>query len=249
MNTVFLESIINEIQPQYLLHCAWCLSSLFAKENYDFLASGIHLIQRFIQNGGKRIVCVGSQSEYGQRDHRLAESDIVDHFPSDYGFCKHSLYRIAHRLCSSSNVSFGWGRVFTAYGKDFHGRNEIGALWEKFLRKEAIILSNGFIQRDFIYVKDAAMALVHLLQSDVTGAVNICTGQATSVRHLITQFARKIGRENLLQFNDRPCNKFPITVGDPTRLIQEVKFTPRYTMEQGLEEIAQAFLREANGSL
>ena len=84
---------------------------------------------------------------------------------------------------------------------------------------------------------------MQFLESDVEGTVNICTGKATSVKDFVRLFAKKVGKEHLLVFKDDCADQIPVQFGDNTRLVEEVGYTPRYTVEQGLSEIAEEFLK------
>ena len=72
------------------------------------------------------------------------------------------------------------------------------------------------------------------------GAVNISTGKAVSLAEYARCIGRMLGKEELLDLKDLPTTQPPIIVGDNTRLINEVGFTPRYTMESALKEIIES---------
>ena len=235
------------IKPEYLLHLAWDRSSVYAIHaplQYSFLASGIRLAQAFVENGGKRVLYAGSLSEYATSDHPLKETDALDLARTHYAFCKHRLHEIADRYFHASGVSFGYGRISASYGLGDTYRNRLmGFLWEACLNDHVLVNKGGSLLRDFIYIKDVATALVQFLMSDVEGTVNICTGKATSIKGFVTLFAKKVVKEHLLRFREDCAEQSPVCVGDNTRLVNEVGYVPRYTIEQGLSEIAEEFLK------
>ncbi|MEM9420238.1 MAG: GDP-mannose 4,6-dehydratase, partial [Planctomycetota bacterium] len=106
------------------------------------------------------------------------------------------------------------------------------------LAEEPAQCSAGTQERDFIYVGDVADALNRLLVSNVTGAVNIGTGQAVAVRNIAQTIGQIVGRPELLQFAAQTTggDDFPRVVADPKRLQEEVGFTPRFDLRAGLSK-------------
>ena len=247
LDDVFIDRMMAEIKPEYLIHLAWDRSSVYEKHaplQYTFLSSGIRLTQAFVENGGERALYAGSFAEYAASDRPLKETDALDLTRTHYAFCKHHLHEIAERYFCASGVSFGYARIGGSYSlEDMHKNRLMGSLYKAFLNDQMFVFRDRSLSRDFIYVKDTAAALVQFLESGVEGTVNICTGKATSVRDFVTLFAKKVGKEHLLVFKDDCADQVPVQFGDNTRLVKEVGYTPRYTVEQGLSEIAEEFLK------
>lgn len=246
LDDTFINHLMAGVKPEYLLHLAWDVNegNYQSNENYSFLSSGIRLAQAFAENGGKRALYAGSFAEYATSDCPLKETDAVDLSRTHYAFCKHHLHEIAERYFRANGVSFGYARIAGSYSlEDTHKNRLMGSLWKAFLNDQTFVFKDRSLSRDFIYVKDVASALVQFLESDVEGTVNICTGKATSIKDFATLFAKKVGKEHLLIFKDDCADQMPIQFGDNTRLVKEVGYTPRYTVEQGLSEIAEEFLK------
>ena len=54
LDDAFIDRMMAEIKPEYLIHLAWDISEgyLQSNKNYSFLSSGIHLVQTIQKNGG-----------------------------------------------------------------------------------------------------------------------------------------------------------------------------------------------------
>ncbi|MBR1843511.1 MAG: NAD(P)-dependent oxidoreductase [Opitutales bacterium] len=246
LDGTFIDRMMAGIKPECLLHLAWNLEEghYQSNKNYSFLSSGIRLAQAFAENGGKRALYIGSFAEYATSDRPLKETDALDLDQTHYAFCKHHLHEIAERYFRVNGVSFGYARISFNFGaRNIHRHRFMGLLLEHFRNDQPLVIKGGSLLRDFIYVKDTTAALVQFLGSDVEGTVNICTGKATSTKDFVTLFAKKVGKEHLLVFKDDCADQVPIQFGDTTRLVKEVGYTPRYTVEQGLSEIAEEFLK------
>ena len=246
LDGTFIDRMMAGIKPECLLHLAWHLEEGYfqSNKNYSFLSSGIRLAQAFAENGGKRALYAGSFAEYAASDRPLKETDALELTRTHYAFCKHHLHEIVERCFRTNGVSFGYARIAGSYSlEDTHKNRLMGSFWKAFLNDQTFVFKDRSLFRDFIYVKDTAAALVQFLESGVEGTVNICTGKATSVKDFVTLFAKKVRKEHLLVFKDDCADQVPIQFGDNTRLVKEVGYTPRYTVEQGLSEIAEEFLK------
>lgn len=235
-----ITSIMRELQPQYLLHFAWKTTGCFNSNiNFDFLSSSINLIESFGDNGGKRMVIAGTYIEYGYNDETLNDRTSPIHPIHLYGQCKDYLHKIAKLYCDSNNISLGWGRVFSAFGKESDPRRLTPDVINSLSANREVVIRSGRLLRDYMYSKDVAGAFAALLDSTVEGAVNICTGVETSVQNYCMMLASKMGKEHLLRFEDISSNQQHRVVGDNSRLLEEVGFSPQYTMEQAIKEILE----------
>jgi nucleoside-diphosphate-sugar epimerase len=87
-------------------------------------------------------------------------------------------------------------------------------------------------------VKDVAAAFVSLLASDVTGAVNIASGRPVSLEEVIDKVAVKLGRRHLIRLGavPAPADEPPSLTAEVGRLRDEVGWSARYSLDQGVEE-------------
>ncbi len=238
----FVGKTLDALRPEYLLNMAWATTGdyLVSDINYSFLAAGIHLARRFAAAGGRRAVFAGTCFEYRFRDEPLREDGPLEPGRNNYTFCKNALREIAGRIFAAKGVSFGYGRIFYVYGRRENATRLAGRIVENLLHGERVRITAGPLLRDYIYARDIAGAFAALLDSAAEGPVNICTGKAVSIRDFTLAIARRIGRENLVDFEDDCANQPPIIVGDNTRLLKEVGFRPAYTVDEAVAEILEA---------
>ena len=234
-----IDNLLSEIRPEYMLHYAWLSTGLFNdNSNFDFLTSSIDLLKSFAKYGGKRVVMAGTYAEYGYHNETLKETMPAEPI-NIYSQCKDFVHQIAEAYCQNNNISFGWGRIFSAFGKEKDPRRLTSDVINHLKNNQEVVIRSGSLVRDYIYTKDIAAAFVKFLESDVNGIVNICTGKDTSIHDYVMKIAQIMEKENLVVFNEQKSPQQVRVVGDPTRLNKEVGFTPKYSIEQALKEILE----------
>ena len=83
-----------------------------------------------------------------------------------------------------------------------------------------------------------ADALVRLLESDVIGPINVASGQAVTLRDIVSQIGEQTGRTDLIQFGAIPqaATDTPLVVADTSRLTSELEWRPRWDLARGIEK-------------
>ncbi len=232
-----VDKMFSDVQPEYLLHYAWLSTGLFNDNmNFDFLTSSIDMLKSFHKYGGKRVVMAGTYAEYGYHNETLKETMPAEPI-NIYSQCKDFVHKIAEVYCYNNNVSFGWGRIFSAFGKEKDPRRLTSDVINHLSANQEVVIRSGSLIRDYIYTKDIAAAFVKFLDSNVEGVVNICTGKDTSIHDYVMKIAQAMGKENLVVFNEQASSQQVRVVGDSTRLNKEVGFVPQYSIEEAITEI------------
>jgi len=105
------------------------------------------------------------------------------------------------------------------------------------LRAEPAKSSHGKQVRDYMHVQDVADGLVALLKSPATGAFNIASGNATSIRTIVERIGHIIGRPELLQIGALPAraNDVALVLGDPEKTHREIGWRSSIDLETGLK--------------
>ena len=93
---------------------------------------------------------------------------------------------------------------------------------DKLSKNEEVIIKSGDLYKDYMYSKDIAGAFVALLNSNVQGSVNICTGKAISIKDFALEIGKQMGKENLIKFKNEISNQPPLIIGDNTILIYPI---------------------------
>ena len=92
-----------------------------------------------------------------------------------------------------------------------------------------------------MHVADVARAHVELLASDVQGAVNVASGEATTIKHVAQLVAQEFGCSDSVDFGAvmSRSQEPPVIVADVARLRDELGFRPQYDLKHGIAQTVQ----------
>ena len=230
------------VQASHLLHFAWYVNPKDYKTspaNDRWAAATLSLLEAFKANGGVRAVLAGSCIEYdwSTAEESYSEEMTAKDHPTAYGHAKNETRHLAEAFCEKSGVSFAWGRIFFLYGPHEARARLVPYVITSIEGGTPALLGSCEQLRDYMYVKDVADAFSALVDSNVTGVVNVCSGIALSVKDLVLNIAQALGKTDLIRFGARPDRDEPARIaGDIHRLKEEVGWQPRYSLEQGIQE-------------
>lgn len=232
-------NLVFKLKPEYLLHLAWLSTGLFNDNiHFNFLASSINLVNQFILSGGKRLVIAGTYAEYGNNNSLLTEKTETD--PQNvYAMCKDFLNKIVSYQCKKNNISYSWGRVFSAFGLESDNRRLTGDILHKLKDNKEVVIKNGNLIRDYIYNKDVAAAFVSILNSEIEGNINICSGKGTSIKDFAILIAKELGKEHLIKIENQLTQQPSKIIGNPSRLIEEVGYKFNFDLNSAIKDLCK----------
>jgi dolichol-phosphate mannosyltransferase len=155
--------------------------------------------------GCRRLVTAGSSSEYGPVAGPMAEPGPCA--PDDaYGVAKLAGGQLARLVGRELGLETVHLRLFSVYGPREDPRRLVMSVVRALLAGRTVPLTPGRQVRDFVYVDDAAEALLAAaFQAGVEGlTVNVGSGIETTVRDLCLHLADATGGHHLLRFGALP---------------------------------------------
>ena len=250
LNPSDMKRIITDVRPSHLLHLAWYTEhGKFWRsfDNFRWVEATLALIRFFGEYGGKRAVFAGTCAEYDWKYGYLSE-DISPLIPSTpYGICKHALQTLVASYSDLGGLSCAWGRVFFLYGPHENLPRFVPSVIHALLTTGIAKCSHGNQIRDFMHVDDVAEAFVSILDSNVTGPVNVSTGDPVRIMDVAKMIASILDMAGKVEFGavEPQPNDPPIIIGNPGRLTHEVGWKPKYSLDQGLANTANWWLSGA----
>src|SRR3569623_1574846 len=136
-------------------------------------------------NGTRRVLGIGSCLEYGPFS-GPCEEDARGCRPTPlYGQAK---LRAAEQFLAAGEGA-AWGRVFFPFGPHEPEARLVPSLIRSLLARQPFHCSHGAQLRDFFYVEDLAHAIVAVLDSGLSGVVNLASGEPRSLRSVVEHVA------------------------------------------------------------
>jgi len=229
---------LRGIAPTHLIHAGWHgdrASIWNGPENALWIDATLRLLRAFMRSGGRRAVVVGSAAEYSWQQSYLDDRRTPLAPVTAYGRAKRDLF-LAVSGAEFSGLSIGWGRLFWLFGPRDKADKLLCHVIDALAEGRPVHCTAGHQVRPFIYIEDAAQALVTLLFSGVEGAVNIALEEVASVRTVAMTAARYFGAPHSISFGEREMRH-----GEPDelrasvdRLRKEVGFLPQYSIAEGV---------------
>ncbi len=229
--------IVARIKATHLLHLAWdTRHGVFwsSPDNIDWIVSSKLLLQAFIENGGKRVVAAGSCAEYewGGADEKLIEGSSKLMPSTLYGQSKLASRKSLFTIAAHHKIEAAWGRIFFLFGPHEGTQRLVSSAIIALLNGQMFPASIGDQIRDFAHTEDVAAAFVALLYSDVTGDVNIASGEERSIASILKALGTIIGRPELIQLGAK--QKVP---NDPLRIVASIERLRREVRVTSPEDI------------
>lgn len=244
-----VRALVADVRPSHLLHLAWITKApeyWTSPDNLRWSAASLELLHAFRAQGGRRAVLAGTCAEYDWQFGRCVEDETPTAPGTLYGVTKLATSQIARAFAAGHDLSLAWGRIFFTFGPFEPRVRLLPSVITSLLAGQPARCSAGTQARDFLFVRDVARGFVDTLRSEATGAINIASGEAITVRDLVLQAADVLDGRDLVVFG-APTKEPPLVVADTTRLRQEVGWTPRLTLREAIAETVDWWRsREAN---
>lgn len=224
-NSLEIKNLFEEIKPQYLIHLAWDTNKgyLESDDNFDLLASSINMLKYFRENGGKKALFTGTCFEYKFKDSPLKEEDELK--PNTiYAKCKNYLREISEIYCQKYNMEFCWGRIFYTYGANEHPNRLFPHIINSLNNGKKVSINHSQLKRDYIFAGDIAKAISLIIDSNISGAVNLCSGKATTLENIARTIAEKLNKLELLDLKKLETEEPDIISGDNSILLNNFNF-------------------------
>ena len=214
-------------RPDVCLHMAWKDGFIHnSPAHMDMLSAHNLFLRTMVEGGLKHLAVMGSMHEIG-----YWEGAIDEHTPcnpsSFYGIAKDALRRSTLLMTKGRDVCTQWLRGYYIYGDD----KKNSSIFSKILQaaeagQETFPFTTGKNLYDFIEVRELAEQIAAtVLQTEVDGVINCCTGEPVSLAEKVERFIKDHGLAIRLQygaFPDRPYDS-PGVWGDAEKIRRIMK--------------------------
>ncbi len=243
-----LVALLAAVAPDRALHLAWDVSPGFAhsSENLPWAASSLRLVHALSEVGCRRLVTAGTCFEYDWTAGVCREDDTPTLPSSLYGTAKLAVNTTARAASAALEMEIAIGRVFFLFGPGEPPGKLVAHVVRSVLAGERAACTSGEQVRDYLYVDDVAAGLAALVDSEVTGPVNIARGEGVRIADLVTLIGQVAGRPELIGLGDRetPAGEPPVIVADTARLRDEVGVADPLPLAEAIERTVAWWRRQ-----
>lgn len=250
--------LLIQQRPEVVIHLAARVGGIGANRKnpgaflYQNLIMGVQLIEACREMGVEKFVQVGTICSYPKcTPVPFQESELWNGYPEEtnapYGLAKKLL--IVQLQAYRQQYDFNGINLLLVNlygpGDDFHLENShvIPALIRKCIeakdRGEPVLCvwGTGKPTREFLYVQDAARAIVAAAQRlETSEPINIGTGQEISIADLVQLIAARTGFDGEIRYDSSQPDGQPRRCLDVSRARQFLHFTATTSLADGLDQ-------------
>ncbi|OKP85720.1 NAD(P)-dependent oxidoreductase [Paenibacillus sp. P32E] len=193
-------------RPDVCVHMAWRDGFVHnADSHLKNLYSHYEFVENMVNGGLKHIAVMGTMHEIGYHEGEINEDTPTNPY-SLYGIAKNSLRQSLITFLKNKDVTFQWLRAFYIYGDDLKNNS----IFTKILQaeeegKELFPFSTGENKYDFVTVDELAQQIsLSVLQTEVDGVINCCSGKPVSLKEMVENFLEQKGLKIKLQYGVYP---------------------------------------------
>jgi UDP-glucose 4-epimerase len=242
-NRAALVSICERDPPLAIIHLAgrhfipYC--EAHEHETWEVNVNGTQsIVEAALRCHPRRLIFASTADVYRESTTAHRETDPLGP-RTVYGRSKLSAERILQQSSSASGIDTVIARLFNLYGARHTVDHLIPTLLSQAAATDALSLGDLTTVRDFVYVEDAAAALVALLSTGPTGIYNVGTGVGTSGATLVRLVSTLLGRRLTASLDPRRLrdDNRRTLVSDPTKLKRLLPWWPATSVQEGLRAL------------
>ena len=233
-----VEEFFKEHHFENLIHLAWYVGAKchIHDLNLDWTIATLNLLKYFKESGGKKFVGAGTISEYEYKYGYLLEDDTPTDPQTLYGNSKNAIFNIAKVFCKQNSIDFKWPRIFNLYGPNEKPQRLMPSVINSCLKGEDVKVSDCLKYQDYLHVEDTARGIVDVFESNLQGAVNICSGKPVQLRYIVNKIAELTNLDGQILWGAIPAAFGDDLVVGNNEKLKSIGWTPKYTLEEGLKE-------------
>ncbi len=246
--------VLEEIRPEAIFHLAAQIDVRKSVEDptedaRQNILGSLNLLEAARKVGVRHFIFSSSGGAiYGDTDQRPTTEQQSERPQSPYGIAKLAIdryldfYRLTYGM---RTVSLRYGNV---YGPRQNAKGEAGVI-AIFLDKmlagvPPVINGDGLQTRDFVFVKDVAVAnILALEQTQANGTYNIGLGREITVNQVFQGLNALFGGRFVEQHAPAKLGEQRTSSLDASRLRNELGWSPATTFEDGLLETYEFFVK------
>jgi nucleoside-diphosphate-sugar epimerase len=183
----------------------------------------------------KKFICFTTILLYDQKKFKIpvSESQLINPYINKYVFSKYMSEQLVEFY--AKKIPSIIVRLSNIYGYTKLKRPDlIPTIMQDIFKKKKVKIWSDKPIRDFIFVEDAAEAILKLINSDFTGTVNLANGVPISLKSICNIIKELSGKEII---SENKIVSGPMKfVADISKLKKIIDWAPKYDIHRGLKK-------------
>ncbi len=249
-----LEDVFSQLHPDVVIHLAAKAGVRNSVEHpaayVDVNVQGtVHIMDMARKYQTKKLMMASSSSVYGDNTKiPFSEEDIVESQVSPYAGSKRAMEVIAKTYARVYGLPIQLFRFFTVYGPS--GRPDMAPmLFTKAIdqHKEISVFGGTASRRDYTYIDDIVAGLIGALGVDDQFEIyNLGNSTPVSLQEFIDTIAKVLQKKPKLSLTAKRVGDVEQTWADITKAKKAFGYTPRHSLEQGLQKTIDWYLKHTD---
>lgn len=217
-------------KPDVILHLAWRDGFIhYSDAHINELPKHYSFIKKMVESNVKTIAVMGSMHEIGFFEGSIKE-DTPCNPVTPYGIAKNSLRQLSAMLCKQSEKNYIWLRGYYIVGNSQYGSSIFSKITAAESEgKKEFPFTKGQNQFDFIdYELFCEQVARTVIQEDVLGIINICSGHPEKLADRVERFIKENGFKIELRYGAFPDRAYDSKAvwGDNAKIEEITKKVP-----------------------
>lgn len=178
------------------------------------------------------------------------ENEVWNKVPSENDMIPAYIKRMGELSCSAISRSYNYKNISVVRPANIYGAYDnfgdestvIASLIKKGCSDDVInVWGDGTPIRDFIYSKDVARGMLHMVENKINDTVNLGSGKEVTISDIANTIGKYFDKE--VKYDKSKPNGDMRRQMD-TRRSESIGFKPEYTLEDGIKETIEWYLNE-----
>lgn len=241
-NFTQLRRIMKRLQPDTVVHLAAKIPT--KNTTYDNNIT-LHLQQNVVNSMNlikacrktiRHFIYISTIDVYGAFANMGIDESLSKNPTTVYGMSKLTAEKSLKLFCDANGITLTILRLSQVYGYGEPPMKVIPLYIKQVLEDSPLtLIGNGEDRRDFLYVKDAAMAILLAIKKQKAGAFNVGAGHSFEVRDVV-RIIQKISGKKLRVRRTRRTTEETFQQLRIQNTQKVLGYNPRYTLRTGLQE-------------
>jgi nucleoside-diphosphate-sugar epimerase len=165
-----------------------------------------------------------------------------------YAATKVALATVLRQFAQITEMEMAWVRLFYQYGPMEDERRLIPAIITSLLRDEVVKITKGEQIRDFLHIEDVASAICAVANSQLSGIVNVGSGQPVTVGKIALELGNLLRKPDLINLGALPYRpNDPMFICANNELLRKkTDWTQKYNLTTGLKNTIEWYKDHLN---